>query len=249
MLKIIDDPARHALVLEPSGGLTREDFAELGRRFEARAAADGARINLVIHAPAFPGWADFSGFLAHLDFVRTHQARVEKVALVSDSRILDAAPRVASLFVSAEIRHFPADGLDDALAWVAAPAAPGGFRVMEGLPGDVLGIAASGEITARDYAETLRPLIEARLKAQPKLKLLYRLGPDFDYTAGAVLADARLGLTHWNDFSRVAIVTDADWIARAVRLFAPLIPGEVRVFPDAGLDAAKAWISAPAEGA
>ncbi|MBP7242893.1 STAS/SEC14 domain-containing protein [Amaricoccus sp.] len=249
MLKITDDPARHALVLEPSGGLTRDDFAALDRRFEARAAADGGRINLVVNAPTFPGWADFSGFLAHLDFVRTHQARVEKVALVSDSRLLDAAPAVARLFVSAEIRHFPGDGLAAAQAWIAAPAAPGGFELMAGLPEDVLGISATGEITARDYAETLRPLIEARLKTRPKLRLLYRIGPEFDYTAGAVLADARLGLTHWSDFERVAIVTDVDWIARAVRLFTPLIPGEVRVFPDAGIDAAKVWVSAPAEAA
>ncbi|MBP7000688.1 STAS/SEC14 domain-containing protein [Amaricoccus sp.] len=242
MLRISDDPARHALVVEPSGGLTREDFAELGRRFEARAAADGGRINLVIHAPAFPGWADFAGFLAHLDFVRTHAARVEKIALVSDSRLLDFGPKVAGLFVSAEIRHFPASGLDDALAWIAAP---GGLRVMEGLPDDVLGIAAAGEITARDYAETLRPLIEARLRLRPKLKLLYLVGPDFGYSAGAVLADARLGLTHWSDFERVAIVTDIDWIARSVRVFAPLIPGEVRVFPTDALAAARDWISAP----
>jgi len=247
MLEITDDTARHALVVEPSGALTREDFAALARRFEARAAAGDGRVNLVIHAPGFPGWADFEGFLAHVDFVRKHEARVEKVALVSDSRILDAAPAVARLFVSAEIRHFPAEDLAAALAWIAAPAAPGGFEVMEGLPDDVLGIAARGEITARDYAETLRPLIEAKLKAHPKLRLLYRLGPRFDYTAGAVLADARLGLSHWSDFARIAVVTDIDWIARSVRLFAPLIRGEVRVFADGDLEAAKAWVVAPAD--
>jgi hypothetical protein len=44
----------------------------------------------------------------------------------------------------------------------------------------------------------------------------------------------------------VAVVTEVGWISRSVRVFAPLIPGEVRVFPDAELDAAKDWISAPA---
>lgn len=248
MLRITDDPGRHALLVEPSGALTRDDFADLGRRFEARAAADGGRINLVIHAPAFPGWADFASFLAHLDFVRTHRSRVEKIALASDSAILDAAPAVARLFVAAEIRHFPAAELDAALAWIAAPAAPGGLEVLTGLPDDVIGVAARGEITARDYAETLRPLIEARLATQPKLKLLYRLGPEFDYSAGAVLADARLGLAHWNDFARIAVVTDVEWIARSMWLFAPLIPGEVRAFPDADLAAATAWLSEPEAG-
>lgn len=248
MLSITDDAARHALLIEPAGALTRDDFVELGRRFEARAAAEGGRINLVVHAPAFPGWSDFAGLLAHLDFIRTHASRVEKIALVSDSRILDVAPAIVRHFVGAEIRHFPAAGLQEALAWVAEPAAPGGgFTLIEGLPEDVLGISAAGEITARDYADTLAPLIRARLKTRPRLKLLYRLGPDFGgYSAGAVLSDARFGMTHWNDFSQVAIVTDVDWIARSVRLFAPLIPGEVRVFANAEFDAAKAWLAAAA---
>ncbi len=248
MLSITDDAERHALIVEPSGGLTRDDFAALARRFEAGAASDGGRINLVIHAPGFPGWRDFSGFLAHLDFVRSHADRVEKIALVSDSRVLDAAPGVARLFVSADIRHFPAAGLDAALAWVAEPATErGGFEIIPDLPEDVIGISAGGEITARDYHDTLRPLIDARTKAGRKLKLLYRLGPAYEfYNAGAMFADARLGLTHWNDFERVAVVTDADWIARAIQLFAPLIPGEVRVFPNADYDAGRDWICAAA---
>jgi len=29
-------------------------------------------------------------------------------------------------------------------------------------------------------------------------------------------------LAHWGDFGRMAVVTDVDWTANAVRLFAPL---------------------------
>lgn len=42
---------------------------------------------------------------------------------------------------------------------------------------------------------------------------------------------------------RSAIVTDIDWMARATRLFAWMIPGEARVFPLAALDEAKAWVA------
>jgi len=246
MLKVTEDKARRALILEPSGPLARADFEALGPRFDAL-AADGP-VRLVVHAASFPGWVDFGSFLAHVGFVRAHQARVEKVALVSDSRILDLAPRVADLFLAAEIRHFPASALPAALDWVDEPAdAGGGLEIIPGLPDDVIGLSARGVITAHDYAEIIAPLVAEKLKAYPKLKMIYRLGPEFEaYSAGAMWSDARLGLTHFSDFARVAVVTDVGWISGAVRVFAPLIPGEVRVFPDAELDAAKDWISAPA---
>jgi SpoIIAA-like len=40
---------------------------------------------------------------------------------------------------------------------------------------------------------------------------------------------------------RSAIVTDLDWMARATRLFAWMIPGEARVFETAALESAKQW--------
>jgi hypothetical protein len=111
----------------------------------------------------------------------------------------------------------------------------------------VIGLSAHGVITRHDYTETVAPLVAAKLKAYRKLKMIYRLGPEFEaYSAGAMWSDARLGLTHFSDFARVAVVTDVGWISKSVRVFAPLIPGEVRVFPDAELGAAKDWISAPA---
>jgi hypothetical protein len=42
---------------------------------------------------------------------------------------------------------------------------------------------------------------------------------------------------------RSAIVTDIEWMARATRLFAWMIPGEARVFPVGELADAKAWVA------
>jgi hypothetical protein len=41
----------------------------------------------------------------------------------------------------------------------------------------------------------------------------------------------------------VAVVTDTDWIRRAIHLFGPLIPGEVSVFPAADEARARDWVS------
>jgi len=47
-------------------------------------------------------------------------------------------------------------------------------------------------------------------------------------------------------WERSAIVTNTDWVARATRLFAWMIPGEARVFPLAELEVAKAWVAGDA---
>jgi hypothetical protein len=51
-------------------------------------------------------------------------------------------------------------------------------------------------------------------------------------------------MMHLTQFSRIAVVSDLEWIRHAMRVFAPLIPGEVHVFADAELDKAKTWITA-----
>lgn len=184
--------------------------------------------------------------LRHLRFIRDHQKLIEKIALVSDAPILDFAPKLARHFVAAQIRHFPADRLDAALDWVAEPDRPGNHvTVMEGLPDDVIGLSVRGLVGVRDYSETIVPLVEERLSRHDRVKLLYRIGPEFAaFTAGAVWSDTKVGLTHLREFSKVAVVSDIEWIRHAVRLFAPLMPGQVHVFGEGELGEAKAWISA-----
>jgi uncharacterized protein (TIGR02246 family) len=60
--------------------------------------------------------------------------------------------------------------------------------------------------------------------------------------------DARLGLMNIGRFSGVAVVSDVDWVRRAARLFAPLMPMPVRVFNDADIDEARRWISGEEAG-
>lgn len=247
MLQITDDTIHNCLLVTPEGRLTESDFESLKRTFDARVAASGSTPNLVIHARAFPGWADFGGLVGHLAFVRDHHRLIRKIALVSDARILDIAPQVARTFLRADIRHFPADRLTDALAWVAAPETDvPAVRLIGGLPSDVLGVEVHGTVTARDYETVIVPAIEEKLARHPRIRLLYRVAEDFRaISPGAIWSDARIGLMNLTRFSRVALVSDHDWMRNAVRLFAPLMPGEVRVFPDAEYETAKAWIGGP----
>jgi hypothetical protein len=246
MLSITFDDAHHAFILQPDGRITQDDIATLTERVDRHINEHDSIPSIVIHAPKFPGWKDFGALVKHMRFVRQHHTLVPKVAIVSDAAALSILPHLADHFVKAQIRHFRADHLDAAKAWVSDPdGPPGKIEWIDGLPRDVVAIRATGTITARDYEEELLPAIRQRLEEHDRLKLLYHLGDDFDgCTAGAIWDDAKFGLLHLSDFSRVAMVSDVDWIRHATKLFAPLLRGEVQLFSNDELEDAKHWIKA-----
>ncbi len=123
---------------------------------------------------------------------------------------------------------------------------PDGFTILPDTPPEVLAVSGHGTIDAAAYEEVLRPALEARLARHAHIRLLYVLEDDFDgFTTGAAISDARLGLSHLHDFSRIALVTDTEWVTHAVRLFAPLIPAPLRCFPLSRRREAEAWVSEP----
>ena len=114
------------------------------------------------------------------------------------------------------------------------------------LPDRVLGLRASGEVTADDYERVLIPALEEKLGQHRKIRLLYVIGDGFTgYTSGAAWEDAKVGMKHLTAFDRVAVVTDVNWIENMVKAFGFAIPGEVRVFDGDDLEEAQAWISEP----
>jgi hypothetical protein len=120
------------------------------------------------------------------------------------------------------------------------------IEVMTDLPERVLGLKASGEVTAEDYRTVLVPAVEEQLTRHEKVRLLYVFGDEFKgYTGGAAWEDAKVGMKHLTSFERVAVVTDVDWIENTIKAFGFAVPGEVRVFDDDDLGAARQWISEP----
>ena len=106
------------LILAPRGPLVAGDFERMTAVLDPWLET-GRRLNgLVIDAEHFPGWDDLRGLISHVRFVKDHQSRVRRVAFVSDDRLLNAMPAIAGRFVSAEVRTFEEEQLDDALAWV-----------------------------------------------------------------------------------------------------------------------------------
>ena len=121
------------------------------------------------------------------------------------------------------------------------------FKLIEGLPRDVLAIEASGVVTHADYRDILIPKAEAMMNKAP-IRMLYVIGEDFTgFEPGALWDDGMFGLRHSHDFSHVAVVTDHAWLSAMVNMFRPFFHGEVRLFRLDQLSAAKEWVSARLE--
>ncbi len=247
MIKVDLNEADGIAVVRPESmtGLTEDDFKKLRETVDGYLKDHDALRGLVIVADHFPGWTDFKAFTSHFEFIRDHEKHIEKVAVVSDSPFLSGAPHLIEHFVSAKVRTFGADGLKDAESWAATQDPRSGrFEILDGYPDDVIAFRAEGDITREDYEETLIPLAQEKIKTHKKIKLLYWIGEGFEsFSAGAMWDDARFGLSHFSDFSKIAVVSDVDWIRTSVKVFAPLMPATVQVFHNAEIDDAKEWIS------
>ena len=108
---------------------------------------------------------------------------------------------------------------------------------------DILAFSASGKVTGEDYEQVLVPAIDAALEKEDKVRFLYQIGPDFDgYENDAMWDDTKIGMKHFTDFERIAVVADETWIRRSVKAFGFLFPGEVKLFHNDQLAEAKTWI-------
>lgn len=112
------DTANSILYLRPKSALEKDDFAQLAKTVDPHIEKTGDLAGVIIEAPKFPGWEGLGAMAAHFRFVRDHHKRIRKIGLVTDSAMGNVAERLASHFVSAQIRHFPAGELEAAKQWV-----------------------------------------------------------------------------------------------------------------------------------
>jgi hypothetical protein len=117
---------------------------------------------------------------------------------------------------------------------------------IEQMPVGTIGFTVVKDLTADDYREQIEPALAEAAEAGD-VRLLCEIGEGFGMDAGAVIEDAKtglkLGLGHLKAWNRTAVVTDVDWIRKAIKAFGFMAPGEVRVFGLAELGAAKVWVA------
>ena len=118
MIHIKLDEDAGIVTVTPSAPLNEGDFTLLASEVDPYIEKEGKLNGLIIQIESFPGWEDFAGLLSHLKFVREHHKNIEKVAAVSDGKIVSIMPRIVDHFVNSKVKYFPYESLDEAILWV-----------------------------------------------------------------------------------------------------------------------------------
>lgn len=110
------------LVVRPQKALRAEDFAAIAAEVDPYIAAQGGLTGLMIVAPSFPGWENFAALIGHLKFIRDHQQKIERVAVLTDNPVLKVAQGVADHLAHPEFKLFKPGEEAAALQWFAGNA-------------------------------------------------------------------------------------------------------------------------------
>lgn len=122
------------------------------------------------------------------------------------------------------------------------------ITLLDDLPDHALGFSATGRLEDRDF-DALREQLNERLGRHDRLNLLYWIGADCTRVATTSLwDDEQLGLYRLGErSSKVAIVTDHDWLRVLAGSLQPPRHCQTRLFGNAGLPAARDWVSQPVD--
>ncbi len=118
---------------------------------------------------------------------------------------------------------------------------------IEDMPAGTIGLRASGKLTRDDYRQVLEPALKAGIETG-ELRLIFVLTDFAGLEAAVVPEDLKTGLSAWfghhSAWKRFALVTDEEWVAKAMHMFAWMTPGDVMICDLNQFEDAKAWVSA-----
>src|SRR5579872_3652770 len=105
------------------------------------------------------------------------------------------------------------------------------MEVLSGYPSDVVAVLWHDPASPNDHRSDLDTRQRDRLAGRHDIRLLAKLAGDIKLASKlAGFDESVLGVGHWSDFGKIAIITDERWVRHMVQFFAPFVHGPVRVF-------------------
>jgi len=109
------------------------------------------------------------------------------------------------------------------------------------VPANMVAFRASGEVTKDDFDVVFKK-VEELVKNTGKLNYMLVLeNSPADFSAGAWLQDALLGIKNITKWNRAAIVTDSQGVVVFTDAFSKLMPGEFKGFYKEEYNTAVDW--------
>jgi len=115
---------------------------------------------------------------------------------------------------------------------------------LDNLPKNMVGFRALNEVTKDDFIHTVMPVVGKLVEETGQLNYLLLLDTSVkEFTFGAWLQDALMGIKHITKWNRAAIVSDSESIKKFTDAFSVVMPGEFKGFSKNDLDIAIEWVS------
>lgn len=117
------------------------------------------------------------------------------------------------------------------------------IQQLKDTPNTMVGFRAIHEVKKEDFDKIVLPAVDELVKRIDKLNYLLVLDtPLKNFTIGAWMKDAMLGLNNLNKWNRAAVVSDSVDIKNVTALFSKVVPGEFRAYGHHELDTAIRWV-------
>tara|TARA_B100001063_G_scaffold125159_1_gene117009 strand:+ start:670 stop:1413 length:744 start_codon:yes stop_codon:yes gene_type:complete len=245
MLKVDLNKEKSLVILEPNGKLCKEDFINASNIIDPFILENEKLNGLIIYVKSFPSWDSFSSLIEHLKFVNNHHKKISHVAFVTNSLLGDFAQSFMDYFISAEIKTFSYEKLQNAKDWITSPNLEkhGLTLGIQRIDNEfILTLKVSGKLTHDDY-EKITPLINSSLEGitNPKLNVLADITELDGWEVQAAWDDLKLGLKYGSDFGKIAIYGRSTLIVYGAKIASWFLSGEIKQFDD--MNKAIAWIN------
>jgi len=118
------------------------------------------------------------------------------------------------------------------------------IHLIENAPSNVAAFRAEGEVTKEDYQNVVIPEVNRVIASINSINFLLYLDTEVEnFTAGAWVQDALLGLKNLAKWNRAAIVTDSETAITFTNGFSYFVPGEFKGFKKNQYNEAITWVS------
>lgn len=112
------------------------------------------------------------------------------------------------------------------------------------IPNTMVGFRASGEVSRDDFDQVVLPAVAELVQRTDELNYMLVLDtPLKNFTLGAWIKDALLGLNNLSKWNRVAIISDSESLNTFTNIFGNVMPGEFKGFSPEQTDEAIEWAS------
>jgi type II secretory pathway component PulK len=97
--------------------LKADDFLQIAPQIDSLIAQQG-KIRLLVDASGFNGWENIEAFEKHAGFIKTHQQKVERIAVIAGHEWQHWVIGAVRVFVHPQVKAYDKGHESEALQWL-----------------------------------------------------------------------------------------------------------------------------------